>query len=41
MEGQGSARRIFVALSNVSNTVKDLEFRLATTLSKELSNSIS
>jgi hypothetical protein len=41
VEGNGSASISFVAVVKISNTVEDLNTRLATTLSKELSNSVS
>ena len=41
VEGNGSASISFVAVVKVSNTVQDLDIRLATSLSKELSNAIS
>lgn len=41
VEGNGSASIPFEAVVKVSNTVKDLDTRLATSLSKELSNTVS
>ena len=41
MVSQGSASISLVAVVNVSKTVEDLYIRLATSLSKELSNAIS
>ena len=41
VEGNGSASISLEAVVKVSNTVQDLDIRLATSLSKELSNAIS
>jgi len=41
VEGNGSASISFVAVVKVSNTVEDLYSRFATSLSKELSNTVS
>ena len=41
VEGNGSASISLEAVVKISNAVEDLDIRLATSLSKELSNAIS